>query len=149
LFDIRTKHSTTKEFNHQVHHSTKVTSGSWLINYDSSIMTHQEVKIKILTHRKSKFHLACHNVSSFSQVAPDEYFSTMTTHQNLRQVSGINPLIKMSTYRLASGDSEIAWVGWLIQPNTYSFHVRHAGTYRTKEPEEEHISISTSDTKSW
>ena len=36
----------------------------------------------------------------------------------LRQVSGINHLIKMNTYRLARGDSEITWVGWLIQSNT-------------------------------
>ena len=36
----------------------------------------------------------------------------------LRQVSGINHLIKMSTYRLACGDSEITRVGWLNQSNT-------------------------------
>ena len=29
----------------------------------------------------------------------------------------------MSTYHLACGDSGITKVGWLIQPNTYSFHV--------------------------
>ena len=57
-----------------------------LLGHDSSIMIHQEVKIKILTHRKSKFHLVCHNVSSFSQVAPHEYFSTMTTHRILKKI---------------------------------------------------------------
>ena len=45
-------------------------------------------------------------------------FSTENGHSDLRQVIGINYLIKLSTYRLACGDSEITWVGWLIQPNT-------------------------------
>ena len=29
----------------------------------------------------------------------------------------------MSTYCLPCEDSEITWVGWLIEPNTYSFHL--------------------------
>ena len=55
----------------------------------------------------------------------------------LRQVSGINKLIKMSTYRLACGDSEITWVEWPIQPNTKSFHllVRAAWAKFWKFPE--------------
>ena len=40
------------------------------------------------------------------------------SRKRLRQVSGINYSIKMSTYRLACMGSEITWVGWLIQPNT-------------------------------
>ena len=35
--------------------------------------------------------------------------------KNLRQVSGIKYLNKMSTYHLACGDSEITWVEWLIE----------------------------------
>ena len=34
-----------------------------------------------------------------------------TGDARLRQVSGINYLIQMCTYRLACGDSEITWVG--------------------------------------
>ena len=41
----------------------------------------------------------------------------------LRQVRRIKYLNQMSTYHLACGYSEITKVEWLIQPNTYSFHV--------------------------
>ena len=49
--------------------------------HESSIMTHEGVNFIILTNRKSKFHLVYHIVSFFARVAPDEYFSTMMTHQ--------------------------------------------------------------------
>ena len=39
------------------------------------------------------------------------------SRKRLRQVSGINYFIKMSTYRLACRDSEVMWVGWLILSN--------------------------------
>ena len=47
-----------------------------------------------------------------------EYYLFLKLRIILRQVSGINNLIKMSTYCLPFGDSEITRVGWLIQPNT-------------------------------
>ena len=45
------------------------------------VTTLQGVILEIFTYRKSKFHLVCHIVSFFSRVVPDEYFSTMMTHQ--------------------------------------------------------------------
>ena len=52
-----------------------------------------------------------------NQVQNGSLFSDSSQIRFLRRVSGIKKLIKMSTYRLACGDSEITW------ENNESFHI--------------------------